>query len=79
MQSIACTLALTRDPSQKANLTIVREDDGSQTWSRWGSDVGGLQLYDHHGTWEYYPSYQYLTLLLAKVASDGGARGLVFF
>jgi hypothetical protein len=76
MSSIACTLVLKSDPSQKANLNVVRDDDGSQTWSRWGSDVGGLQLYDNHGTWEYDSPTGLLTLWFAQPESDGSGRGI---
>jgi hypothetical protein len=76
MQSIACTLALKSDPSQKANLSIVRDDDDNQFWKRFGSDIGGLQLFDDHGTWEYEAEIACLVLWYAARNPDGTGSGI---
>jgi hypothetical protein len=66
-------VALKSDPSQKAELSIVRKDDGTQTWKRSGADVGGLQLYDDHGGWDYMAANGPLVLWHAK--TDPGGNG----
>jgi hypothetical protein len=76
MQSIACTLALKSDPSQKCNLSIVRDDDGNQTWNKWGSDIGGLQLFDNSGTWEMFSDTNQLVLWFNAANADGSHSGI---
>lgn len=76
MQSVACTLALKSGASQKCDLSITRDDDGNQTWNRFSSSVGGLQLYDDHGSWEYDAPSRILTLWFAKAEDDGSGRGI---
>jgi hypothetical protein len=76
MQAITCTLALASDPSQKANVNIVWNDDNTRTWKRWGADVGGLHLYDDHGVWDYHPENGSLTLWFTKRHPGGITSGI---
>src|SRR5262245_57354050 len=76
MQSVACTLALRNDSSQKCDLSINLDGDDNATWNRFSSDVGGLNLYDDSGTWEYDAATRLLTLWFGRSEADGSGRGI---
>src|SRR5262249_30687435 len=54
----------------------VSNDDGTRFWSRFGADVGGLRLFDNHGTWDYLAGGQSLVLWYAKRNPDGSNSGI---
>jgi hypothetical protein len=48
MQSTTAKIVLDSDSSATAQISIVRDDSGNQTWPKWG---GSFSLLDGSGTW----------------------------
>jgi hypothetical protein len=75
MKSTNAKIVLSSDTSMSAQISIVQDDNGNQTWSKWG---GKLQLAAGSGLWSYRSNKPQPDLLFMDATGDLNNWVMVF-